>query len=67
MKSWGRVTIAARHATLPPIVNKRGPALSTDNPLPPIVLTLAGSDPTGGAGIQADILTLASMGCHPLS
>lgn len=34
---------------------------------PPIVLTFAASDPTGGAGIQADLLTLASMGCHPLS
>ncbi|MEO5765046.1 MAG: hydroxymethylpyrimidine/phosphomethylpyrimidine kinase [Casimicrobiaceae bacterium] len=34
---------------------------------PPIVLTLAASDPSGGAGLQADILTLASMGCHPLS
>lgn len=41
--------------------------MSQDIELPPIVLTLAGSDPTGGAGIQADILTLASMGCHPLS
>lgn len=30
-------------------------------------MTLAGSDPSGGAGIQADILTLASLGCHPLS
>ncbi|WP_089082517.1 bifunctional hydroxymethylpyrimidine kinase/phosphomethylpyrimidine kinase [Aquitalea magnusonii] len=36
-------------------------------PPPPAVLTLAGSDPSGGAGIQADILTLASLGCHPLS
>ena len=36
-------------------------------PLPPIVLAFAASDPTGGAGIQADIMTLASMGCHPLS
>ena len=35
--------------------------------LPPIVLTFAASDPSGGAGMQADILTLASMGCHPLS
>lgn len=35
--------------------------------LPPIVMTFAASDPTGGAGLQADILTLASMGCHPLS
>ena len=34
---------------------------------PPIVLSFAATDPTGGAGIQADILTLASMGCHPLS
>ena len=34
---------------------------------PPIVLTFAASDPSGGAGMQADVLTLASMGCHPLS
>src|SRR5207302_401550 len=34
---------------------------------PPIVLTFAASDPTGGAGLQADLLTLAGMGCHPLS
>lgn len=34
---------------------------------PPIVLSFAASDPSGGAGIQADILTLAGMGCHPLT
>ena len=34
---------------------------------PPLVLTFAASDPSGGAGLQADILTLSSMGCHPLS
>ena len=34
---------------------------------PPAVLTFAASDPSGGAGLQADLLTLASMGCHPLS
>ena len=34
---------------------------------PPLVLTFAASDPSGGAGVQADLLTLASMGCHPLS
>lgn len=33
----------------------------------PAVLVFAGTDPTGGAGLQADILTLSSMGCHPLS
>lgn len=35
--------------------------------LPAVVLSFAASDPSGGAGMQADILTLASMGCHPLS
>ncbi len=34
---------------------------------PPMVLAFAASDPTGGAGLQADLLTLASLGCHPLS
>jgi hydroxymethylpyrimidine/phosphomethylpyrimidine kinase len=34
---------------------------------PPIVLVFAATDPSGGAGMQADILTLSSMGCHPLS
>lgn len=34
---------------------------------PPIVLAFAATDPSGGAGLQADILTLSSMGCHPLS
>ncbi len=35
--------------------------------LPPIVLSFAASDPSGGAGIQADVMTLSSMGCHALS
>jgi hydroxymethylpyrimidine/phosphomethylpyrimidine kinase len=35
--------------------------------LPPTVLVFAATDPSGGAGLQADIMTLASMGCHPLS
>jgi hydroxymethylpyrimidine/phosphomethylpyrimidine kinase len=34
---------------------------------PPLVLTFAASDPTGGAGLQADLLTLAALGCHPLT
>lgn len=33
---------------------------------PPVVLTFAASDPTGGAGLQADVLTIAALGCHPL-
>ena len=43
------------------------PPIFSPKPTPPLVLSFAASDPTGGAGIQADILTLASMGCHPLS
>ncbi len=35
--------------------------------LPPIVLAFAATDPTSGAGLQADLLTLSSMGCHALS
>ena len=34
---------------------------------PPLVLVFAASDPTGGAGIQADIMTLSGMGCHALT
>jgi len=33
----------------------------------PAVLTFAASDPTSGAGLQADLLAIASMGCYPLS
>jgi len=43
------------------------PSVPSARPLPPIVLAFAGSDPSGGAGLQADLLTLAAMGCHPLS
>jgi hydroxymethylpyrimidine/phosphomethylpyrimidine kinase len=43
------------------------PSIFAPKPTPPLVLSFAASDPTGGAGIQADLLTLASMGCHPLS
>ena len=37
------------------------------NVIPPVVLTFAATDPSSGAGLQADILALASIGCHPLS
>lgn len=43
------------------------PPIFSPKPTPPIVLSFAASDPTGGAGLQADLLTLASMGCHPLT
>jgi len=33
----------------------------------PIVLTIAGHDPIGGAGIQADIEAIGAFGCHAAS
>ena len=41
--------------------------MSSVSAAPPAVLTFAATDPSCGAGMQADILTLASMGCHPLA
>jgi len=35
--------------------------------VPPIVLAFAATDPTSGAGLQADLLTLCALGCHPLA
>src|SRR5690349_2586715 len=37
-------------------------ALDNDKP---VVLTIAGLDPSGGAGIVADIKTIAAFGCFP--
>ncbi|WP_061538918.1 bifunctional hydroxymethylpyrimidine kinase/phosphomethylpyrimidine kinase [Collimonas fungivorans] len=34
---------------------------------PPCVLVFSGSDPSGGAGLQADITAIAALGAHPLS
>lgn len=37
------------------------------SPQLPTVLSFAATDPTGGAGSQADLLTIASLGCHALT
>ena len=41
--------------------------MNESTPSLPAVLTFAATDPTSGAGLQADLLALASMGCYPLS
>ena len=33
----------------------------------PVILAIGGHDPSGGAGIQADIETITSHGCHAVS
>src|SRR4030095_1816334 len=33
----------------------------------PVVLTIAGFDPSGGAGVLADIKTFAAFGCYGLA
>ncbi|RMG59996.1 MAG: hydroxymethylpyrimidine/phosphomethylpyrimidine kinase, partial [Gammaproteobacteria bacterium] len=39
--------------------------MSNDQQAPlPVVMSIAGLDPTGGAGLQADIEAIISMGCH---
>ncbi|MDX1656289.1 MAG: hydroxymethylpyrimidine/phosphomethylpyrimidine kinase [Candidatus Competibacteraceae bacterium] len=36
----------------------------SSQPTVPVVMALAGNDPSGGAGLQADIEAIVSMGCH---
>ncbi|HMD31647.1 MAG TPA: bifunctional hydroxymethylpyrimidine kinase/phosphomethylpyrimidine kinase [Candidatus Acidoferrales bacterium] len=37
------------------------------HPAPPIVLTIAGFDPSGGAGTAADLKTLAALNCYGIA
>ncbi len=37
------------------------------SPSPPVVLSIAGFDPSSGAGVTADIKTIAAHGCYGVS
>lgn len=39
--------------------------ISVNPPALPVVLACSGNDPSGGAGLCADITTISSLGCHP--
>jgi len=54
------------HPIARPFADARIPRMSSTNPKPPAVLVFAGLDPTGGAGLQADIEAIGSMGGHAL-
>ncbi len=61
-----------RAARIEPHINAYLPRMSVRPPAsqveaPPAVLCFAASDPTCGAGLQADLLTLSGLGCHPLT
>jgi hydroxymethylpyrimidine/phosphomethylpyrimidine kinase len=40
------------------------PMISSTNSQPPVILAFGALDPAGGGGLQADIETAASLGCH---
>lgn len=39
--------------------------MNIDKRQPPIVLIIAGNDPSGGAGVTADTQAVSALGCHP--
>ncbi|UKF29198.1 bifunctional hydroxymethylpyrimidine kinase/phosphomethylpyrimidine kinase [Clavibacter nebraskensis] len=69
-EAWGRVRAAAGDATAPAadVVTAAEDAASAPALRPvPRVLSIAGTDPTGGAGIQADLKSIAANGGYGMA
>ena len=54
---------------LPPEGLEHGPVTDPNRfpPPPPLALCLGGLDPSGGAGLLRDVMTLAALGVHPMA
>src|SRR5215469_4107727 len=60
-------SIIAERAPIPDDGARVTPAGPSTNNIPPVILTIAGFDPSSGAGISADLKTFAAHGCYGLA